>query len=312
MTPANDPDPMTPDAHPPAARCPTQGPRRGALAALCALFLGAGIGLGQALAGWRVPIAADDRLQAVATRIEEDRRQIDAGRTDARQRLEAMTLKLAELQSRALRLDAVGARMADMAGLGADEFGFDRPPGLGGPAEALGPPPTADELDRLFAELDDQLDAREQELRLLSDLVQDRNLARESTVAGRPVARGWASSGYGYRVDPFNGRRAWHGGVDFAGPVGTAVVAVAAGVVTRSGRDGAYGNTVEIDHGDGLATRYSHNQENRVAVGDLVKKGQTIATLGRTGRASGAHVHFEVSRDGRSLDPAPYIQRAAR
>ena len=89
-------------------------------------------------------------------------------------------------------------------------------------------------------------------------------------------------------------------------------MAVAAGVVTRSGRDGAYGNTVEIDHGDGLVTRYSHNRENRVAAGDLVKKGQIIATLGRTGRASGAHVHFEVSRDGRSLDPAPYIQRVTR
>jgi len=300
--------------HAPPSAAPRDPPtaRRARRAALCALFLGAGIGLGQALAAWRAPAALDDQLQAFVTRLEQDRRQIAAGRTETRQRLEALTLKLAELQSRALRLDAVGVRMADMAGLDVGEFGFDRPPGLGGPAEQVGPPPPADELDRLFRDLDTQLDAREQQLRLLSDLVQDRNLERESTVAGRPVAQGWMSSGYGYRVDPFNGRRAWHGGVDFAGPQGSAVMAVAAGVVTRSGRDGAYGNTVEIDHGDGLVTRYSHNRENRVAAGDLVKKGQIIATLGRTGRASGAHVHFEVSRDGRSLDPAPYIQRVTR
>lgn len=306
---------MNLDAPPSAARrdpSTARRPRRGALAALCALCLGAGIGLGQALAAWRAPAALDDQLQSFVTQLEQDRRQIAAGRTAARQRLEALTLKLAELQSRALRLDAVGVRMADMAGLDVREFGFDQPPGLGGPAEQVGLPPAADELDRLFRDLDTQLDAREQQLRLLSDLVQDRNLERESTVAGRPVAQGWMSSGYGYRVDPFNGRRAWHGGVDFAGPQGSAVMAVAAGVVTRSGRDGAYGNTVEIDHGDGLVTRYSHNRENRVAAGDLVKKGQIIATLGRTGRASGAHVHFEVSRDGRSLDPAPYIQRVTR
>lgn len=303
---------MTTTTAPFVARRPVRdaGHRRGPLLALGALILG--IGLGQALAMSRVPAEVVDRIQELETQLAAERSQVEAGRAEARQRLEAMTLKLAELQSRALRLDAVGVRMAEMAGLGADEFGFDRLPGLGGPAEAVGPPPTASELDRLFADLDDQLDAREQQLRLLSGLVQDRNLARESTVAGSPVARGWMSSRYGYRVDPFNGRRAWHGGVDFAGPVGTAVVAVAAGVVTRSGRNGAYGNSVEIDHGDGLVTRYSHNQENRVAAGDLVKKGQTIATLGRTGRASGAHVHFEVSRDGRSLDPAPYIRRAAR
>ena len=113
-------------------------------------------------------------------------------------------------------------------------------------------------------------------------------------------------------MDPFNGRRAWHGGVDFAGRAGSSVVAVAAGVVTVAGRDGAYGNSVQVDHGDGLVTRYSHNRKNLVAVGELVKKGQPIATMGSTGRASGPHVHFEVTRDGRSLDPAPYIQRAAR
>lgn len=275
------------------------------VAALCALPLGAGLGLGHALASLATAPAAPE------ARIEDLRDQLAAGEAAARQRLQAITLKLAELQSRALRLDALGERMAEAAGMDPEEFGFGRPPAQGGPEQLPQQPPVL-EFDRLFAELDARLEAREQQLRLLSELTGDRRLERESTLAGYPVARGWISSAYGYRVDPFNGRRAWHGGVDFAGREGSPVVAVAAGVVTRSGRDGAYGNSVQIDHGDGLVTRYSHNRENLVAAGELVKKGQPIATMGSTGRASGPHVHFEVSRNGRSLNPAPYIQRAAR
>lgn len=271
-----------------------------------------GAGVGYALALSQVSPRIAEQLQELRHQMGVERDVVAAVQAETGQRLEAMTLKLAELQSRALRLDAIGARVADRAGVDADEFGFDRPPALGGPAERMGAAPTETGLDQLFGDLDRRLDASEQRLRLLDDLIQDRNLERESTVAGRPVEHGWMSSGYGYRVDPFNGRRAWHGGVDFAGPPGTQVVAVAAGVVTRSAADGAYGNTVEIDHGDGLVTRYSHNRENRVAIGDLVKKGQVVAIMGRTGRASGAHVHFEVSRNGRSLDPAPYVRRAAR
>ena len=87
------------------------------------------------------------------------------------------------------------------------------------------------------------------------------------------------------------------------------MVAVAAGIVTRAGLERGYGNVVEIDHGDGLVTRYGHNRENRVAVGDLVKKGDVVALMGKTGRASGPHVHFEVTKDGSSMNPAPYIHR---
>ena len=280
------------------------------VAALCALPLGAGLGLGHALASL-TGAPADARIDDLRDQLDAERERIAASETEARQRLQAITLKLAELQSRALRLDALGERVAEVAGMDPEEFGFGRPPAQGGP-EQLPQQPPALEFDRLFSELDARLDEREQQLRLLGELTGDRRLERESTVAGYPVAKGWISSRYGYRVDPFNGRRAWHGGVDFAGRAGSPVVAVAAGVVTGAGRDGAYGNSVQIDHGDGLVTRYSHNRENLVAVGDLVKKGQPIATMGSTGRASGPHVHFEVTRDGRSLNPAPYIQRAAR
>lgn len=281
------------------------------LAALCALPLGAGLGLGHALASLTGPPSPEARIADLRGQLAAERERLAAGEAAARQRLQAITLKLAELQSRALRLDALGERMAEVAGMDPEEFGFGRPPAQGGP-EQLPQQPPALEFERLFAELDARLDEREQQLRLLSELTRDRRLARESTLAGYPVAKGWISSDYGYRVDPFNGSRAWHGGVDFAGRAGSSVVAVAAGVVTRAGRDGAYGNSIQIDHGDGLVTRYSHNRKNLVAVGELVKKGQPIATMGSTGRASGPHVHFEVTRDGSSLNPAPYIQRAAR
>lgn len=281
------------------------------VAAFCALPLGAGLGLGHALASLTGAPSPEARIADLRDQLAAERERLAAGEAAARQRLQAITLKLAELQSRALRLDALGERMAEVAGMDPGEFGFGRPPAQGGP-EQLPQQPPALEFDRLFAELDARLEEREQQLRLLSELTRDRSLERESTLAGYPVAKGWISSNYGYRVDPFNGRRAWHGGVDFAGRAGSPVVAVAAGVVTRAGRDGAYGNSVQIDHGGGLVTRYSHNRENLVAVGELVKKGQPIATMGNTGRASGPHVHFEVTRDGRSLNPAPYIQRAAR
>ncbi len=297
-----------------AARSQTlQFSRRVQMALLVVVFalpLGLGLGLGHALAGLGAP-PAPVGMEALSQQLAAERERLAAGEAAARQRLQAITVKLAELQSRVLRLDAFGERMAEVAGVDAEEFGFGRPPAQGGPADLLGRT-QALEFDRLFAELDARLDEREQQLRLFSELARDRKLERESTLTGYPVAKGWISSPYGYRVDPFNGRRAWHGGIDFVGRAGSPVVAVAAGVVTRSGRDGAYGNSVEIDHGEGLVTRYSHNRENLVAVGDLVKKGQPIATMGSTGRATGPHVHFEVTRDGRSLDPAPYIQRAAR
>ena len=140
-------------------------------------------------------------------------------------------------------------------------------------------------------------------------MLSERNLQKASALTGRPINKGWMSSGYGHRTDPFNGRKAWHNGVDFAGVEGADVVAVAAGVVTWSGERHGYGNMIELDHGEGHVTRYGHNKQNRVNVGDVVKKGQVIATMGSTGRSTGPHVHFEVYKHGRAVDPASYIRR---
>lgn len=125
----------------------------------------------------------------------------------------------------------------------------------------------------------------------------------------RPVAGGWVSSHYGQRTDPFTGRPAVHRGLDFAGVDNSAILAVAPGVVSWSGRQRGYGNLIEIDHGRGWVTRYGHNASNLVAVGDYVKPGQTIALMGATGRATGTHLHFEVLYRGRHQNPARFVPR---
>jgi murein DD-endopeptidase MepM/ murein hydrolase activator NlpD len=112
-------------------------------------------------------------------------------------------------------------------------------------------------------------------------------------------------------VHPLSGRVSQHKGVDFAAKPGSDVVAVAAGVVSYSGRKSGYGNTVEISHADGYTTLYAHNQSNLVQIGDLVQRGQTIAKVGRTGRSTGYHVHFEVSKGGRQINPASFIARVS-
>jgi len=156
-------------------------------------------------------------------------------------------------------------------------------------------------------ELSAQMENRSQQLNVLETMLMSRNLQAEVMPTGRPITRGWLSSYFGIRTDPFTGRRVHHSGVDFAGKLGADVVSVAAGVVTFSSKRSGYGNLVEVNHGNGYVTRYGHNKENLVRVGETIKKGQVVAKMGTTGRSTGPHVHFEVMRNGRHVDPKRYI-----
>jgi len=219
---------------------------------------------------------------------------------------QAVGRQLAAMQARLLRMEALGARVAEVASLDDGEFTFDESPATGGP-EAGVRPLAGFELQDALADLSLGLKRREAELEVLESLLSDREYAEATEVAGRPVARGWISSPFGHRVDPFSGGSAWHAGLDFTARPGTAVQAAAGGVVIYAAYRADYGNTIEINHGDGYVTRYAHQKELKVAAGDIVKRGQTIGTVGATGRASGPHLHFEVLKNGRHVDPRRYI-----
>lgn len=238
--------------------------------------------------------------------------ELDSGRTEARQKVEALTLKLAAMQARLVRIDALGERLTDMASLDDGEFDFSQQSALGGPEQDQVSVFEHGDLERLYSQLESQLASRESQLHILESLMVDRKLKQQGTVTGRPIHKGWMSSRYGYRTDPFNGRKAWHNGVDFAGKSGADIVAVASGVVTWSGKKSGYGQMVELDHGEGYITRYAHNKQNLVNVGDAVKKGEVVGLMGSSGRSTGPHVHFEVYKNGRSVDPASYIRRTIR
>ncbi|MEZ5530254.1 MAG: peptidoglycan DD-metalloendopeptidase family protein [Porticoccaceae bacterium] len=270
-----------------------------------------GILIGSLLTSNALPIDLS-LIESMRQELELQQAELDSGREDARQKVEALTLKLAELQARLVRLDALGERLSEVSGLEDGEFDFSQQPAVGGPEQDAQQSYQYAELEDLFQQLEAQLDSRESQLGILESLMMDRNVQRQSAVTGRPVKKGWMSSGFGRRTDPFTGHRAWHNGVDFAGKLGSEVVAVAAGVVTWSGERNGYGQMVELDHGEGHVTRYAHNSENRVKVGDLVKKGEVIALMGSSGRSTGPHVHFEVYKNGRAVDPASYIRRTIR
>ena len=214
------------------------------------------------------------------------------------------------MSAEVIRLEALGRRLTEMAGLDEGEFNFDEPPAQGGPEAVVeGALAVAPDLSRMLEELSRQIEDRERQLGVLETLLSSRNLSEQIVPGGRPVNQGWISSYFGMRPDPFSGRKAFHRGIDFAGQKGAEIVAVAAGVVTWSRERYGFGKMVEINHGSGYVTRYAHNQENLVEVGDTVQKGQTIALMGSSGRATGPHLHFEVLKDGRPVNPITFVRR---
>ncbi|MES2825820.1 MAG: M23 family metallopeptidase [Pseudomonadota bacterium] len=220
----------------------------------------------------------------------------------------ALTTKVADLQTRLVRLDAVGERLTKAAKLDKGEFNFKQPAGKGGPLLTQAENINADEFFLAINELSQHIQNREQQFRTLDSILVTRTDEADTVFDTLPVHSGYMSSRYGYRIDPFNGKTEFHSGMDYSSPYGSPIKAVAAGVVTLSGDAQGYGNIVEISHGGSFETRYAHNKSNLVKIGDVVKKGQIIALVGSTGRSTGPHVHFEVYKNGRVVDPASYLQ----
>lgn len=246
---------------------------------------------------------------ALRAEMTAQRNDIDVAKQDAQGNINALTLRLAELQSRVIRLDALGLRLTEIAGLDKGEFNFKNAPAQGGPetsASVLEEAKLSDFLSS-FDALSKQLEDRQQQLSVLESLLMSRDLEDDVFPAGFPAEKGWVSSYFGQRTDPFTGRPAIHEGIDIAGKKGTKILSVAAGVVTWSGERYGYGLLVEINHGNGYVTRYGHNAGNLVQAGDTVKKGQVISLMGSSGRSTGPHVHFEVLRHGSVVNPLKYV-----
>ena len=252
-------------------------------------------------------------LGALQEELASQAEELAALQQQSESRLQGMTMTLAEFQARMTRLDALGEHLTAMANLEDGEFDFSQPPAMGGPL--------AGEFSVDYRNLDiggemsvfqQRLTDREQQLDILESLLTNRNLNDQVWISGRPVEKGWISSDFGQRTDPFTGKPAMHDGIDFAGKEGSNVVAVAGGVVTWTGTQSGYGEMVEISHGEGFVTRYAHNKQNLVEPGDVVRKGEPIGIMGSSGRSTGAHVHFEVYKHGRAIDPASYVSRTRR
>ncbi|MFT6906104.1 MAG: murein DD-endopeptidase MepM/ murein hydrolase activator NlpD [Oleiphilaceae bacterium] len=244
--------------------------------------------------------------------LEDQRKELQKLKRLSQEKVDALTLRMGDMQARLMRLDALGHRLTEVAKLQNGEFDFSLSPALGGPTPAL----QTDEsyvmpgLLESMEEIESRIVNSEQQLEVIDALFVSRNTQDELFIAGRPIKWGWMSSAYGFRTDPFSGKRAWHAGVDFAGKEDSDIVAVASGVVTWSGTRYGYGNLVEVNHGNGYTTRYAHCKTLLASVGDIIEKGQVLATMGSTGRSTGPHVHYEVRRQGKTVNPKKYIYRA--
>jgi len=255
----------------------------------------------------RAPASLVSQTRHLRSQIHRQTAALDNLRTQSRGAINAVAARMARLDAKVNRLDAMGAEIVNLAGLKKTGFDFQAPAGEGGPAPADEAPWHLRHLGEAVTALSSRVWHEERELTALESLLVHRKLSAQIVPKGKPIHGGWISSGWGWRTDPMSGEREFHQGIDFAGHKGQKIHAIAAGVVTWAGPRYGYGKLVIINDGDGYTTYYAHNEKVRVSVGDVVKRGETISLMGQTGRATGPHVHLEVHHDGHAVDPWKYV-----
>ena len=272
-----------------------------AVVALCSGLIASGFMLRQSsivdaavIENWRMKIQEQDAV-------------VEELQTDSVARRQAVGRQIADMQARLWRMEALASYMHESSGLPQDEFDFDAQVSQGGPINPEAEVLNVQNLDSKLANLSERLKQRETELSILDQVLMGVYTQKGAMPAGDPIVKGWMSSPFGERVDPISGKKAWHEGMDFAGANGSDVVAVANGIVVFSGRRDGYGLMVEISHGENLRTRYGHHQELLVRAGQSVKRGDVIGLMGSSGRSTGPHVHFEVLKSGKPVNPARYV-----
>jgi murein DD-endopeptidase MepM/ murein hydrolase activator NlpD len=279
----------------------------GAATALVLAIVGGAFSIGMGLGSRNRNGNAIDQLGSWSAELVREKAQIDDVRRVLQEKVNALAMRVGQMNANVIRLDALGRRLTRMAKLDDGEFDFGNPPALGGGETADGQPAQIPDLTAMVDDLQTQLLSREQQFGVLENLILTRELNKQVYPEGRPVQDGFISSYFGRRTDPFTGYLAVHKGLDFAGPAGSKVSSVAAGLVTFAGERAGFGQMVEINHGNGLATRYCHNEKLLVKQGDMVSKGQEVALMGSTGHSTGPHLHFEVLKNGSQVDPLRFI-----
>ena len=266
---------------------------------------GAGMTLGHGGSGSGLSLGQTAHWSQV---LAKQREQIADLKRQMQVRADAIAIQLGDMKAHIIRLDALGQRLTAMAGIKSSEFNFGHDPPQGGPETDIpGARPQVSDISTMLRSLQGQIDLSGSQLSALENVILSRQLGQEIHPEGRPVNAGYISSGFGQRVDPFTGGGEFHEGIDFAAPEGTRIRAVAAGIVTWAGPRGGYGNMVQIDHGNGYATRYGHAYKVLVHAGETVNRGDVLALVGDTGRSTGPHVHFEVLKNGHEVNPARFI-----
>lgn len=236
--------------------------------------------------------------------------QAERAQSHVHDNLSELAVQLGQMQAQLLRLDTLGERLTKLAGFKPQDLMFGQPVGQGGAVSSV---PSQDltlgDLTRQLQTLTLQVDDRGDKLGVLESIFTLDSVRKKRVPTGAPVPGAWHSSDYGWRIDPFSGQRAFHEGVDFVAPQGTSVHAAAGGVVVYAEAHPQYGNMIEIDHGNDLVTRYAHASRLLVKSGDVVLSGAKIAEVGRTGRATGTHLHFEVRHRGVPQNPTQFLRR---
>jgi len=275
----------------------------GASAALLAL-IGVGFGAGFA-ARDGVAIAQARSLRA---QLAHEKTQVAEANAATQREVNALAVKLGELQAQSNRLNALGERLVRMGKIDDGEFNFNAQPGTGGggePTTAV----SANDLSQQMNQLGRTFGKSGEQLKVLESLLVNKELDRSQTPSSMPLAKEtYVAAPFGNRLDPITGGHEFHKGLDLEAKTGDAIRAAADGVVLRSEFDGGgYGNVVDVDHGNGYITRYGHASKLLVKVGDLVHAGDTIAQVGSTGHSTGPHLHFEVWINGAPVNPQPYL-----
>ena len=254
--------------------------------------------------------AADIRLPALQQLVAAAQQaEAERERQFVQQNLNSMAMKLGEMQAQLTRMDALGERLSALAGIRPQEFRAGETPGRGGPAPTQLPPQNlslGDFSEKLLT-LARQVESRNDMLGVLEAQLFEQAVKKKMIPTMMPVRGPYNASGFGRRVDPFNGQWAMHDGIDFIAEYGSPIVAAAAGVVVFSGFHPQYGYMVDIDHGNDLVTRYAHCSKLVVREGDLVQRGRKIGEVGSTGRSTGPHLHFEVRFRGAPQNPSKFL-----